>query len=126
MTPAFDPFERQDRFPILRTLRDRVLVFDGGMGTMIQRATLTLDDFHGKEGCNEILVRTRPDVIEDIHSAYFAAGADVVETNTFGGMPYVLGEFDMADESRAEPLTSSAPRRGRALLPVRWGPARAS
>ncbi len=99
MTPAFDPFERQDRFPILRTLRDRVLVFDGGMGTMIQRATLTLDDFHGKEGCNEILVRTRPDVIEDIHSAYFAAGADVVETNTFGGMPYVLGEFDMADEA---------------------------
>ncbi|MEQ1632140.1 MAG: methionine synthase, partial [Planctomycetota bacterium] len=99
MTPAFDPFERQDRFPILRTLRDRVLVFDGGMGTMIQRATLTLDDFHGKEGCNEILVRTRPDVIEDIHSAYFAAGADAVETNTFGGMPYVLGEFDMASEA---------------------------
>ena len=99
MNRRFDPLERQDRFPILRTLKSRALVFDGGMGTMIQRAKLTLDDFHGKEGCNEILVRTRPDVIESIHAAYFAAGADVVETDTFGGQPYVLAEFDIGHEA---------------------------
>ena len=57
----------------LDTLRDRVLFFDGGMGTQIQSANLTLDDFEGKEGCNELLVVTRPDVIQGIHERYFAA-----------------------------------------------------
>ncbi len=93
MTPRFDPHARLDQFPILRVLRERVLVFDGGMGTQIQSADLTLDDFRGLEGCNELLVETRPDVIEAIHERYFAAGADVVETNSFGGLPYVLDEF---------------------------------
>ena len=51
---------------------------------MLQAADLTLDDFLGLEGCNEILNDTRPDVLKDIHRAYFAAGADAVETNTFG------------------------------------------
>ncbi len=96
MTPRFDPRARLDQFPILRVLRDRVLVFDGGMGTQIHMANLTLDDFRGLEGCNELLVETRPDVIQAIHERYYAAGADVVETNTFGGMPYVLAEFDLA------------------------------
>ncbi|HZN38966.1 MAG TPA: methionine synthase [Planctomycetota bacterium] len=95
MTPRFDPHARIEQFPILRVLRDRVLVFDGGMGTQIQVADLTLDDFRGLEGCNELLVETRPDVIEGIHERYFAAGADVVETDSFGGMPYVLAEFDL-------------------------------
>src|SRR5262245_52594171 len=95
MTPRFDPHARIEQFPILRVLRDRVLVFDGGMGTQIQVANLTLDDFRGLEGCNELLVETRPDVIEGIHERYFAAGADVVETDSFGGMPYVLAEFDL-------------------------------
>ena len=99
MSRRFDPLERLERFPILKTLQERVLVFDGGMGTMIQRASLTLDDFQGKEGCNELLVRTRPDVIESIHAAYFEAGADVVETDTFGGQPYVLAEFDLGHET---------------------------
>jgi 5-methyltetrahydrofolate--homocysteine methyltransferase len=99
MNPRFDPAARQDRFPILRALRDRVLVFDGAMGTMIQQAKLGLADFAGKEGCNEILVETRPDVIEEIHRAYFEAGADVVETDTFGGQPYVLGEYDLGDRA---------------------------
>ncbi|MGE3171497.1 MAG: methionine synthase [Planctomycetota bacterium] len=99
MQAPFDPAERLERFPILRALRDRVLVFDGAMGTMIQRADLSLDDFRGLEGCNEILVETRPEVIEAIHSAYFEAGADVVETDTFGGQPYVLGEFGIAERS---------------------------
>ena len=98
-TSRFDPFARQEQFPILRELRERVLVFDGAMGTMIQAANLELEDFANLEGCNEILVETRPEVIESIHSAYFEAGADVVETNTFGGQPYVLDEFDLGDRS---------------------------
>ncbi len=93
MTPRFDPRARLEQFPILRALRDQVLVFDGGMGTQLQAADLTLDDFRGLEGCNELLVETRPDVVGAIHERYFAAGADVVETNSFGGMPYVLDEF---------------------------------
>ncbi|MFO1030799.1 MAG: methionine synthase [Planctomycetota bacterium] len=92
----FDPRARLEQFPILRTLKDRVLVFDGGMGTQLQLANLTLDDFRGLEGCNELLVETRPDVVQAIHERYFAAGADVVETNSFGGLPYVLAEFDIA------------------------------
>jgi len=95
MSPRFDPRARLDQFPILRVLRDRVLVFDGAMGTQIQSANLTLDDFRNKEGCNELLVETRPDVIGAIHEKYFQAGADVVETDSFGGQPYVLAEFDL-------------------------------
>ncbi|MFN9706929.1 MAG: methionine synthase [Planctomycetota bacterium] len=99
MTPRFDPRARLDQFPILRVLKDRVLVFDGGMGTQNQSANLTLDDFRGLEGCNELLVETRPDVIGAIHERYFGAGADVVETNSFGGLPYVLAEFGIADRA---------------------------
>lgn len=95
MTPRFDILARKQQFPILKALSERVLVFDGGMGTQIHAANLTLDDFNGLEGCNELLVETRPDVIEAIHECYYVAGADVVETNTFGGMSYVLDEFDI-------------------------------
>src|ERR687892_881414 len=65
-------------------LRERVLVFDGAMGTMLQNAGLSLDDYQGKEGCSEILCVTRPDVVKGIHAAYFEAGADAVETNSVG------------------------------------------
>ncbi|MFO1078583.1 MAG: methionine synthase [Planctomycetota bacterium] len=95
MTPRFDPRARLEEFPILRVLRDRVLVFDGAMGTQIHAAGLSLADFRDLEGCNELLVETRPDVIEAIHERYFAAGADVVETDSFGGIPYVLEEFGL-------------------------------
>ncbi|MEO6595564.1 MAG: methionine synthase, partial [Planctomycetota bacterium] len=99
MTPRFDPHARLDQFPILRVLRERVLVFDGAMGTQIQNADLTLEDFANLEGCNEILVDTRPEVIAAIHARYFEAGADVVETNSFGGLPYVLSEFGIAERA---------------------------
>jgi 5-methyltetrahydrofolate--homocysteine methyltransferase len=79
--------------------REKVLVFDGGMGSMLQTYVLTEDDFAGKEGCNEILVRTRPDVVREIHAAYFEAGADVVETNSFGSTGIVLAEYDIADQA---------------------------
>ena len=77
------PDERASRLPRPR-LADRVLVADGAMGTMLQAADPTLDDFQGHEGCNEILNVTRPDVVRGVHDAYLAAGADCVETNTFG------------------------------------------
>jgi 5-methyltetrahydrofolate--homocysteine methyltransferase len=79
----------------------RVLVLDGAMGTMLQQRDLTAADFGGAalEGCNEVLVRTRPDVVLDIHRKYFAAGADIVETDTFGGTPLVLGEYGLSAEA---------------------------
>ena len=73
------------------------MVADGAMGTMLQAADLTLDDFEGLEGCNEILNITRPDVVRDIHDAYFAVGCDAVETNTFGANFANLAEYDIAD-----------------------------
>ncbi|MGZ4564401.1 MAG: methionine synthase [Mycobacterium sp.] len=85
---------------ILDTLAQRVVVGDGAMGTQLQAADLTLDDFRGLEGCNEILNETRPDVLEKIHRAYFEAGADAVETNTFGCNMSNLGDYDIADRIR--------------------------
>ena len=78
-------------------LRQRILVMDGAMGTMIQQKGLTAQDFGGPEyeGCNEYLNLTRPDVIASIHEAYFAEGADIVETNTFGGTSIVLAEYNL-------------------------------
>src|SRR5690606_23098061 len=73
---------------------------DGAMGTMLQAADLALDDFRGLEGCNEILNETRPDVIRDIHRAYFEAGADVVSTNTFGCNLPNLADYDIAHRIR--------------------------
>ncbi|TDP95131.1 methionine synthase [Labedaea rhizosphaerae] len=83
--------------PLLTALDERVLVADGAMGTMLQSVSLTIDDFDGLEGCNEILNVTRPDVVLDVHRGYLAAGADAVETNTFGANLTNLGDYDIAD-----------------------------
>src|SRR5437899_1542569 len=84
-------------------LGQRVLVLDGAMGTMLQQCNLTAADFGGAalEGCNEVLVRTRPDVVLDIHRKYLEAGADIIETNTFGSTPLVLGEYGLSAEAHA-------------------------
>ena len=94
-------------------LARRILVLDGAMGTMLQAADLSADDFGGPalEGCNEHLNVTRPDVIRRIHAAYYDAGADVVSTNTFGCAPYVLGEYGLAD--RAYDITLAGARLAR-------------
>ncbi|MFM1841941.1 MAG: 5-methyltetrahydrofolate--homocysteine methyltransferase, partial [Cyanobacteriota bacterium] len=78
-----------------------VLVFDGAMGTNLQVQELTAADFGGAEyeGCNEYLVHTKPEAVTTVHRAFFEAGADVVETDTFGGTPLVLAEYDLADQS---------------------------
>src|SRR5690348_15048516 len=86
--------------PLLSALSERVVVGDGAMGTMLQAAALSLDDFEGHEGCNEILSVTRPDVVRGVHDAYFAVGADVVETNTFGANFANLGEYGIVDRIR--------------------------
>jgi 5-methyltetrahydrofolate--homocysteine methyltransferase len=83
--------------PSLRhALDERVVVGDGAMGTMLQQYDLSLDDFDGLEGCNEILNVTRPDVVTGIHDAYLDAGADCVTTNTFGTNLANLAEYDIA------------------------------
>jgi 5-methyltetrahydrofolate--homocysteine methyltransferase len=84
----------------LDALRERVLLADGAMGTMLQDADPSLDDFGGHEGCNEILNVTRPDIVRAVHEAYLAAGADCVETNTFGANLGNLGEYGIADRIR--------------------------
>lgn len=87
-------------------LKDRILVLDGAMGTMIQRHTLTEDDFrkawfenHHKplKGNNDLLSLTRPEIIEDIHRQYFEAGADIAETNTFSGTTIAQADYDLQD-----------------------------
>src|SRR5207253_6928404 len=80
-------------------LASRILVIDGAMGTTLQQRHLTAADFGGPEleGCNENLVVTRPDVILDVHRAYFEAGADIVETDTFGGTRIVLAEYGLQE-----------------------------
>jgi len=82
----------------LQLVKDRVLVYDGAMGTNIQTRNPTLDDYWGKENCSEVLVLSRPDIIRDIHADFFRVGCDIVETNTFGGTGLVLGEFELRDK----------------------------
>ncbi|MFL6240518.1 MAG: methionine synthase [Actinomycetes bacterium] len=82
---------------LLAALTERVIVADGAMGTMLQAADPSLDDFEGHEGCNEILNVRRPDIVRGVHDAYFAVGCDAVETNTFGANLSNLGEYGISD-----------------------------
>src|SRR4051794_18602643 len=84
----------------LKTVAERVVIYDGAMGTSIQKHNLSVDDYWGNEGCSEILVLSKPEVIRGIHESYLAVGADVVETNTFGATAIVLGEYDLQDKVR--------------------------
>ena len=87
---------------LLDALKDQVLRCDGGFGARIQAMALDVErDFLGKENCTEVLLISRPDIVREIHRSYFAAGADMVETNTFGGSPITLGEFRLEGEAFA-------------------------
>ena len=81
-------------------LENRILLLDGAMGTMIQKENLSASDFGGEkyEGCNDYLVITKPDVIKNIHKQYIEAGSDIIETNTFGSLNIVLGEYGLEDK----------------------------
>jgi 5-methyltetrahydrofolate--homocysteine methyltransferase len=100
--------------PYLRALADRVLVYDGAMGTNIQRHDPTAEDYGGKalEGCNDNLVLTRPDIIQAIHESFLAVGCDVVETCTFQSTPHRLREWGLEDKTRE--LNVNAARLARA------------
>ena len=76
-----------------------VLVFDGAMGTSLQTQNLTAEDFGGAEyeGCNEYLVQTKPEAVAKVHRGFLEVGADVIETDTFGGTSVVLAEYDLED-----------------------------
>jgi 5-methyltetrahydrofolate--homocysteine methyltransferase len=92
------PSDRRDA--LQQALCDRILVLDGAMGTAVQALDLSADDFGGPEleGCNENLVLTRPDAIQRIHQGYLDAGADLIETDSFGGTRIVLAEYGLQDQ----------------------------
>ena len=97
----------------LSELKRRVLVYDGAMGTNLQKHNLTAEDFWGKEGCNELLVLSRPDVIRQVHASFLEAGCDVIETDSFGSTSIVLAEYDLEDRTRE--LNLAAARLAREL-----------
>jgi 5-methyltetrahydrofolate--homocysteine methyltransferase len=97
----------------LSELKQRVLVYDGAMGTSLQKLNLTLEDFRGKEGCNEMLALSRPEVVRSVHAAYLEAGCDVIETDSFGSSRIVLAEYDLQD--RVRELNLAAARLARAV-----------
>ena len=108
------PFTRAQQLPAI--LEKRILILDGAMGTMIQRFKLNeaqyrgerFKDFHRDvKGNNELLSLTRPDVISDIHESYLAAGADLIETNTFGATTIAQADYDMADLAREMNVASA-------------------
>jgi 5-methyltetrahydrofolate--homocysteine methyltransferase len=80
-----------------QALATRTVIADGAMGTMLQAADPSLEDFQGHEGCNEILNVTRPDVVRAVHDQYLAAGVDAIETNTFGANWANLAEYGIED-----------------------------
>ncbi|WP_081474907.1 methionine synthase [Isoptericola variabilis] len=81
-------------------MRTRVVVADGAMGTMIQDADPTLEDYEGHEGCNEVLNVSRPDIIRSVHDAYLEVGVDAIETNTFGANWSNLSDYGIEDRIR--------------------------
>ncbi|MEX1245529.1 MAG: methionine synthase [Thermoanaerobaculia bacterium] len=95
------PTQRERGEALQELLAERILVLDGATGTWMQDQDLTAEEFGGAdlEGCNENLVLTRPDLVSRMHAEYLAAGADMVETNTFGGTPLVLAEYGLADRA---------------------------
>jgi len=100
--------------------RQHVVLFDGGIGTQIQAADLSVDhDFWGQENCSEILNLSRPDLVEEIHRDYLEAGADAIETNTFGGSPITLAEFDLA--AKAHEINETAARLARSATARQLG-----
>src|SRR6201984_1613028 len=92
----------QQGLALRELLRERILVLDAAMGTMLQQENLTAADFGGAhlEGCNENLNIMRPDIVLGIHRKYLEAGADIIETNTFGSTPLVLAEYGLGDRAR--------------------------
>ena len=97
---------------LLRTAGRRPVVVDGAMGTSVQALDLAPEDFGGLDGCNEVLVRTRPDLVSCIHESFLEVGCDALETNSFGGAPWVLDEYGLgADTEELNRLAAQIARR---------------
>ena len=92
----------QQGLALRELLRERILILDGAMGTMLQQANLTAADFGGPqlEGCNEYLVVSKPEAVLSIHRKYLEAGSDIIETNSFGSTPVVLAEYGWGSRAR--------------------------
>ena len=118
-------------------LKERILVIDGAMGTMIQRHTLSEADFRGEEfknhtfplrGNNDLLSITRPDIIKDIHRQYLEAGADIIETNTFSATTIAQADYHLQDSvyelnfqsAKIAKEVAEEFTKNRALVPARW------
>ena len=99
--------------PLLKRLNEKVLVFDGALGTNLQKLDLKPEDFGGKDGCNEYLVITKPDAIRTVHESFLKAGCDVIETDTFGSNRIVLAEYGLQD--RVVELNEKAARLAKEL-----------
>ncbi|MBC2866688.1 methionine synthase [Streptomyces mexicanus] len=97
LPPTPTPDARTRVSALREALATRVVVADGAMGTMLQAQEPTLEDFQQLEGCNEVLNVTRPDIVRSVHEAYFAAGVDCVETNTFGANHTATAEYEISD-----------------------------
>ncbi|HXW76144.1 MAG TPA: homocysteine S-methyltransferase family protein, partial [Candidatus Eremiobacteraceae bacterium] len=95
------------RNPLLDALAERVIVFDGAMGVSLQMLELSAADFGGKEGCNDHLSLTRPDVIRELHRSFLTAGADALETNTFQASRLKLDEYGLGDTVREHNVASA-------------------
>src|SRR3954470_2970638 len=107
----------------LEAARERVVIYDGAFGTYMQGFDLTADDFGGPvlEGCNEMLVLTRPDLVAGMHDAFFQVGCDVAATATFGASPAPLADDGLAD--RTHEIDVAAARSAREVAsgyPGRW------
>ena len=87
----------QNHENLRKALSERVLIADGAMGTMLQAANPSLDDFQGHEGCNEVLNVSRPDIVQSVHNEYLSVGVDLVETNTFGANWANLAEYGIPE-----------------------------
>ena len=112
MTPINRTELQNSNRPLIlkKALSNKILVIDGAMGTALQQKQLSAQDFGGEafEGCNEYLVLTRPDVVREIHESYLKAGCDIILTNTFGGTPLVLDEYQLG--SKAHEINLEAAR----------------
>jgi len=109
-SPARPPFARPDAHdPYLCALRERVLIYDGATGTNFQLQNLHADDFGGAalEGCNEILVVTKPEAVEALHRSFLDVGADVIETDSFGAFSVVLAEYGIAERAHELSMVSA-------------------
>jgi 5-methyltetrahydrofolate--homocysteine methyltransferase len=93
---------------LLEQARRRILIFDGAMGTYLKDLGLTAEDYKDHPGCNEYLVITRPDLVSQAHRHYLAAGADIIETDTFGGAPHILAEHGLAGDAFTINKTSAS------------------